>query len=116
MARRAARYRLMCGDRVHEPSANDWFWAVKEGIAIRSKNDRKLAHVLPRYRFWVDEQTGVLGFALTSRPERCPEDKALQSSWFLVLRHALLYGPPDVGLFELHDQVYAGCALAEPIH
>lgn len=103
MARRAMRYRLMCGDKITEPPVNEWQWIVQQGFAIRSKHDRKLAHLLPKYQFWVDEQTGILGLALTERPERDPS--AIPSSWFLVLRHAMLFGVPNETLYEWAAQV-----------
>lgn len=87
------RYRLMCGDKTTEPPVNEWIWIVKQGFATVSKHDRKLAHVLPKYRFWVDAQTGILGIALTETPDKDPY--AIPSSWYLILRHALFHGVPD---------------------
>ena len=105
----------MCGSTVSEVPRNELEWAIQQRIAIRSKNDPKLAHVKPQYRFWVDAQTGVLGFALTERPESAPEDRALRSSFWLVLRHALFYGTADSMLWELHDAVHVACTLPHSI-
>ena len=103
LARRAARYRLMCGDHISELPANEFQFVMAERLAVRSKNDPKLAHLLPKYRLWVDEQTGILGLALAERPERDPH--AIPSSWFLVLKHAMLYGTANEMLWSYAAQV-----------
>lgn len=108
------RYRLMCGTMMSEIPANEFQFVVSEGFAIPSRKDPKLAHVKPRYKLWIDRQTGILALALADRPERDPY--AIPSSFYLIIKHAMLFGAPNETLFAWHDQVYAGCALGEPVH
>ena len=88
----------MSGNTVTEVPANEFAWALQYRIATISRRDFKLAHVNPRFKLYIDSQTKVLGFMLAELPERDPY--AIPSSWYLIIRHAMLFGVPNETLYE----------------
>lgn len=87
MARRAAKYRLVCGSVTREVSQGEYANALTRCYADQVPGTPRTAKVRGRYKLWIDHQTGTSRIELAEAPIRDPH--AIRSIFYLMLRMAI---------------------------
>lgn len=105
MARRAERYRIRSGSVETEVSKATFDALVAIGWA-RLASAAKTAVMHPRYRLWIDHQTGTFHVDVAEPP--APDRHAIRSVFYLIFARAIYAGAPSSVLYAWHDQVHQG--------